>query len=89
MLENINKSTWALIATTFQNIVATDAKGVVAPIATTVAITEGLLRDILCLIPDQQHELISDLIAGSTPPERLKIDNPHKSKVAITLIIRH
>jgi len=42
---------------------ATENKeGVATAIVATATITERLLRDILCLIPDQQNELVSDLI---------------------------
>ena len=50
---------------TFQNVGTTHDESVGTPKVPFGTLTENLLRNILCLTPDQQHELVSDLIAGS------------------------
>ena len=63
LLNEIDKRAWALIATTFEQLVATPTEAAVAPHVTGVAFTENLLRDILPLTFDQQFELVQDLAA--------------------------
>jgi len=64
MLETISVEPWRLIATSFHNVVADDGDSSVAKIATTVAITENLLRNILNLTEHHQITIIQDLITG-------------------------
>lgn len=70
----IDDEVWKLISTTVSKIVESNAIGVVEQNSTTVNFTENLLRLIVPLIPDQQLELIQDLMEGKdkNPKEQFK-----------------
>jgi predicted transcriptional regulator len=55
-LGKICKAAWEIIAATFEPVAAIGSELVAAPIAATAAFTEGLLRSILDLTPEQQLE---------------------------------
>ena len=70
LLNEIEKSAWAIIATTVEKLVAPFDERAVAAHATGVAFTENLLRDVLPLTPDQQRELIGDLASETIKKSR-------------------
>jgi hypothetical protein len=63
-LQKIDGKAWDQIATTVRAQPMPQQNGDVADIATSVAFTEGLLRSILSLTPDQQMELVTRLLRG-------------------------
>ncbi len=60
-LDNIHKDVWEIIGTTFQNIVPIETENGVPSNGTNVPFSEGLLRNILDLTPEQQSELVTKL----------------------------
>ena len=58
-LQKIDEDAWAVVGTAFQSIVPDTGKDDVPSSGTTVPnpFTEGLLRNILDLLPDQQLDL--------------------------------
>lgn len=63
-LKNISSNAWAIIGTTFDELVPIAESNSVPTNGTVVPFTEGLLRQILPLTPDQQLELVSNLANG-------------------------
>lgn len=58
-LKQISPDAWSIIGTTFENVVPDTNEGLVPTNGTTVpSFTEGLLRSILDLAPEQQLELV-------------------------------
>lgn len=63
-LKSVHQQAWEVIVTTIQQAGTIDEEGSVTQNVTTVTFTEGLLRSILDLTPEQQLELVRDLAAG-------------------------
>jgi DNA modification methylase len=63
-LRKIAPEAWAVVVTSFSDIVTDDDETVVTPAVTTVTFTEGLLRSILSLSAAQQLELVQALASG-------------------------
>lgn len=64
MLKELSAEAWVIVATTIRATGLQQDESDVAEIATTVAFTEGLLRNILPLHPDQQTDLVRRLARG-------------------------
>lgn len=64
MMHDIAADAWSVVATTIRGAGLLHDDDGVADIATTVAFTEGLLRSIIALRPDQQVELVRRLARG-------------------------
>ena len=71
-LNKICGKAWELITTTFDNMVVKEENEMVGDKTTTVVFSERLLREILSLLPDQQIELVQDLIDGRIQKGRFK-----------------
>ena len=71
-LRKISVEAWAVVATSARNSVARTGDDGVAAIATDVAFTEGLLRNILALTPAQQLDLVTRLAAGHIKKSQFK-----------------
>lgn len=71
-LEKLSQDAWATIATATRASTLQQAGEGVAESATVVAFTEGLLRPILPLTPDQQFSLVRSLAAGEIDKKRFK-----------------
>jgi hypothetical protein len=71
-LENISPSAWEQIATEFAKSVAMQRNDSVASSATNVAITEGLLRNILDLTETHQKQIIDGLISAKLKTSQVK-----------------
>jgi len=71
-LNRIDSEVWILIGTVFQNVVPIDQKDTVPTNGTTVPFTENLLRPIICLTPDQQFDLVSELISNDINKAKFK-----------------
>lgn len=63
-LQKIDSDAWKVVATHSQENAMPQADEAVATSATTVAFTEGLLRDIISLQPEQQVDLVRKLARG-------------------------
>jgi hypothetical protein len=71
-LQNICPEAWNIIVTEFQKMVPTDENQPVTKNVTAVTFSERLLRDIVCLTPAQQIELVTDLANGKINKGRFK-----------------
>ncbi|HEU5374835.1 MAG TPA: DNA methyltransferase [Ktedonobacteraceae bacterium] len=60
-LQEIDRRAWTIIATTCEQRVATLREQTVAPVATSGAFPENLLREILPMCGEQQYELVQAL----------------------------
>ena len=61
-LNQIHEDVWNSIDTEIKKNIVTQVKATVSNNDTTVSFTEGLLRPIITLTPDNQHELVNNLI---------------------------
>lgn len=83
MLRSVCPEAWQIVnVTTKSSFVTNGNEDVVTSNVTTVTFTEGLLRPITCLTPDQQLELVKALANG-------KIDKPKFNQLAEKYKIRN
>ncbi len=71
-LKAICTDAWQSIVTTFESSVTSHDENVVTMDVTTVTFTEGLLRSILDLNPDQQLDLVQSLAKGDIQKGKFK-----------------
>lgn len=77
MLQKIVDDAWCVIATNLRSGWKIRRDGAVAEDATVVAFTEGLLRDIVPLTPDQQLDLVQALAENRIQKGKFKILAQH------------
>ncbi len=70
-LKDICEEAWKIV-TTNSNLVTISNDGMVTKDVTTVTYSERLLRDITCLTPAQQTDLVSSLASGEINKNRFK-----------------
>lgn len=72
-LRKLNPEAWKIVVTTFDDTVTlSDDDRVTESVTTVTPFTEGLLRSIVSLSPDQQLELISNLASGAIDKRKFK-----------------
>lgn len=88
-LKNICESAWMVIGTVFQKNVPNTVDDNVPKAGTTVPMTENLLRNITNLQPDQQHELVKNLISGDINKSRFtKLAEAYKARDKAALFLQ-
>jgi DNA modification methylase len=71
-LKGIDPPAWEMIVTTFEPCVTPGEEMGVTPLVTNVTFSEGLLRSILPLTPEQQRELVQDMLSSFLSPGKFK-----------------
>jgi site-specific DNA-methyltransferase (adenine-specific) len=88
-LRKITPEAWSIVAT-FQVAAVSQSEDVATSNVATATFTEGLLRNILFLTPDQQLDLVQDLAAGRINKNKFKTQaEAYRTRNAIADWVRH